>query len=86
MTVSELIPLYLRYCQVERFVAPASLEKYAGCCRVWILPNFGGVAVEDVGRPDISRLRERMSDQGLSFISLPTPFAASFANVFALSE
>src|ERR1019366_173481 len=66
MTVYELIPLYLRYCQVERFVAPASLEKYAGCCRVWLLPSLGGVPVGRVGRADISRLRQQMSDQGLS--------------------
>jgi site-specific recombinase XerD len=65
MTIREAHNFFLSYGRGERNYAPETMTKLRDCFNAWILPVLGDLAVADLTRMDVIRLRNAMLDRGV---------------------
>lgn len=65
MNIREAHNLFLSYGRAERNYAPETLIKLKDCFNAWILPTLGDIAVSEMTRADVLRLRNAMLDRGI---------------------
>jgi site-specific recombinase XerD len=65
MTIREAHNLFLSFGRGERNYAPETLTKLRDCFNAWLLPQLGDIAIEDLSRIDVIRLRNAMTDRKL---------------------
>src|SRR5580658_5669816 len=65
MNIREAHNLFLSYGRAERNYAPETLLKLRDCFHAWILPTLGDLAVAEMTRNDVLRLRNSMLDRGV---------------------
>ena len=66
MRVLEAAEPYLTYCQVEKFNAKQTVNKYREHLKTWITPHLGEYQFSEIDRIRVMSLRKAMGDKNLS--------------------